>query len=82
MVRKITLFEIHLDDARFGTNDTVEDRDEDSVEPNESGPSVAKLVFASLFLSVAVTVIVRRLFGDGDEGPEETESPIEVEIDT
>jgi len=82
MVSKITLFEIHLDDARFGTNETVGDSDEEPVEPSESSPSVAKLVIGSLFLSVAVTVIVRRLFGDGEEETEVTESPVEVEIDT
>ncbi|QCC49883.1 hypothetical protein [Halapricum salinum] len=82
MVRKITLFEIHLDDARFGTNETVEESEDTVADTQSDGPSVAKLVFASLFVSVAVTVIVRRLFGAGDDGFEETESPVEVEIDS
>lgn len=83
MVSKITLFEIHLDDARFGTNETVEESPETTVESSESSPSVAKLVLASLFLSVAVTVLVRRLFGGADDEFEaETESPVEVEIET
>jgi hypothetical protein len=80
MVREITLLEVHLDGARFGTNETVASDDEQPTE--QEGPSVAKLVLASLFLSIAVTVIVRRLFGDETDEQTETEDPIEVEIES
>jgi hypothetical protein len=80
MVREITLFEVHLDGARFGTNETATSDEEQNAE--QDGPSVVKLVLASLFLSVAVTVIVRRLFGDEADEQAEAEDPIEVEIES
>ncbi|MFW5978317.1 MAG: hypothetical protein ACOCP2_03685 [Halohasta sp.] len=83
MVDEITLFELHLDDARFGTNDTVAtDQSVSDADTETSGPSVAKLVLASLFLSIAVTVLVRRLVGDDTEDADESDDPIEVEIET
>ncbi|MFB6189319.1 MAG: hypothetical protein ABEI57_05500 [Halapricum sp.] len=78
MVSKITIFELHVDDARFGTNDTIEDAEPvDSTEfTPESGPSVGRLVLASLLVSVVATLVARRLFGGTDDTDER---PIEID---
>lgn len=78
MVSKITIFELHVDDARFGTNDTIEDAESvETVESTpESGPNVGRLVLASLLVSVVATLVARRLFGGTDETDER---PIEID---
>lgn len=93
MVSKITIFELHMDSPRFGTNETVEELDEEVVESFEEdtasdsgGPSLGRLVVMSLFVSVAATLLARRLFGDEDveEAPIEidtTEEPADLEIE-
>ncbi|MEF8825680.1 MAG: hypothetical protein V5A34_09410 [Halapricum sp.] len=82
MVEKITLFELHADDARFGTNDDLGDStrvtehaETDPEASEKGGLSVRRLVLASLFVSIAVSAIVRRLFADA----EPTEASIEIE---
>lgn len=35
MVRKLTLFEVHLDDARFGTNEALEAADTADIETRQ-----------------------------------------------
>ena len=81
MVEKITLFELHLDGAKFGTNDDVEETPtvetlQAVAETGRDGPGVGRLLAASLFVSVVATVLARRLFGDDD-----TSDPIEIETD-
>lgn len=85
MIEKITFFEVHLDDARFGTNDTVNEdveavvADEDHVEAVVAAPDdssgVARLLVASLFVSVGAALLARRLFGDDADDAE----PIELD---
>lgn len=89
----VTLFEVHLDDARFDARaggvdgsdadpaEAVEDRaheervdDERAAESETAEASaggrgrVAKLILASVVVSVAATVVARR-FAGGDDDP-------------
>lgn len=90
MVEKLTLFELHMDSPRFGTNDTIaEEIDEGDVEEAvdaPEGPSFRRLVLASIAFSIAVTLLVRRLTGGEDTEAidieavdDDLETPIEVE---
>ncbi|WP_229114362.1 hypothetical protein [Halapricum desulfuricans] len=93
MVQKLTLFEVHLDDARLGTNDMQEASDAEAAgtERHEIGepettarkPNVRRLVVASLVVSVVVSAIARRLFADDEPAAsieiDETDAELDVE---
>ncbi|MFB6201733.1 MAG: hypothetical protein ABEI98_06955 [Halorhabdus sp.] len=90
---KLTLFEVHLEDAAFGPNaarDRSETDDEPTVEAassDSSGISIGRLVVASVVLSVAVSILARKLVGDEDEpevaidAPEETDGAVDVAVE-
>lgn len=71
---KLTLLEVHVEDASFGPNmgsDGSEAEDEPIVEDeadDESGISVGRLVVASVVLSAIVSILAWKRSGD-DEQP-------------
>jgi len=90
---KLTLFEVHLEDASFGPNvtgDRSEAEDEPTVEdeaPEESGISVGRLVVASVLFSVVVSLVAWKLAGEDEDpdvaidAPEETDDAVDVTVD-
>lgn len=60
----VTLFEIHLDDAKFGTNDQHEAPPEPAGGGSGAGRAIA-LVLLSVALAVGATLAARALLGEG-----------------
>lgn len=80
---KLTLFEVHLEDASFGPNlgpEESEGVDEPTVEDEPAdggGISVGRLVVASVVLSVVVSVLAWKLTGDDEESDVAIDAPEE-----
>lgn len=69
MVDKLTLFELHMDSPRFGTNETLAEEietDDTVEETTREGPRFGRLVLASVAFSIAMTLLARRLVGGDD----------------
>ncbi|MFW5974544.1 MAG: hypothetical protein ACOCPZ_04115 [Natrialbaceae archaeon] len=99
VLENLTLFEVHLENARIGPNratasnpegaaeDASGDREETVDDTADGGPSIGRLVVASVLLSVVVSVLAWKLASD-DEDPEvaidapaETDEGVDVTVE-
>jgi len=86
VLENLTLFEVHLDNARIGPSIDDEDDPEtdaptadDTTDGDGCGSSVGRLVVASVVVSIVVSLIAWKLAGD-DEEPEVTiDAPAEID---
>lgn len=89
-MEKLTLFELHFDDAQFGPRSLNDDTDAETTMTDEpvdaesaGGSRILRLVAASIVFSLIATAIARRFAGDDADIDADVEDisidPIEAE---
>ncbi|WEL16735.1 hypothetical protein SVXHr_0555 [Halorhabdus sp. SVX81] len=93
VLENLTLFEVHLDNARIGPGMANEDEPEpeatvaDEAADADDGRSIGRLVIASIVVSIVVSVLAWALTDEDEQpdvaidAPEETDSPVDVAVE-
>ncbi|ACV11237.1 hypothetical protein Huta_1054 [Halorhabdus utahensis DSM 12940] len=84
VLENLTLFEVHLDNARIGPSIDDEDNPEtdaptadETTDGDGCASSVGRLVVASVVVSIVVSLIARKLAGDDTEPDVAIDAPEE-----